>query len=61
MAAAGAGSEVRAEIVAALDDWASITSDRRRRSWLLAVARGIDPDPARIAFASRRSGRTVPC
>ena len=41
------GSAVRTEIVAALDDWASITSDRSRRAWLLAVARGTDPDPAR--------------
>jgi len=38
---------VRAEIVAALDDWASITRDPRRREWLLAVARGADPDPVR--------------
>jgi serine/threonine-protein kinase len=40
-------SAVRAEIVAALDDWASITPDRGRRAWLLAVARKADPDPAR--------------
>jgi serine/threonine-protein kinase len=31
-------SAVRNEIVAALDDWASITRDRQRREWLLAVA-----------------------
>jgi hypothetical protein len=37
----------RAEIVAALDDWASITADSARRACLLAVARGADPDPAR--------------
>jgi tetratricopeptide (TPR) repeat protein len=37
----------RAEIVAALDDWASITADPARRAWLLAVARGADSDPAR--------------
>ena len=41
------GSAASAEIVAALDDWASITPDPRRRAWLLAVARGADPDPAR--------------
>ncbi len=38
---------VRAEIVAALDDWASLTPDLRRREWLLAVARGADPDGVR--------------
>ena len=40
-------SAVRGEIVAALDDWASITPDLRRREWLLAVARGADPDEVR--------------
>jgi serine/threonine-protein kinase len=40
-------SPLRAEIVAALDDWASITGDLRRRAWLLEVARKADPDPAR--------------
>jgi eukaryotic-like serine/threonine-protein kinase len=39
-------SAVRAEIVAALDDWASITADLPRRTWLLAIARRADPDPA---------------
>jgi serine/threonine-protein kinase len=47
VAAAVRESAVRAEIVAALDDWASITPDLRRRAGLLAVARGADPDPAR--------------
>jgi serine/threonine protein kinase/Flp pilus assembly protein TadD len=40
-------SAVRAELVAALDDWASITQDRARRAWLLAVASGADRDAAR--------------
>ncbi len=40
-------SAVRVEIVAALDDWASITQDQARQAWLLAVARGADPDPLR--------------
>jgi serine/threonine protein kinase/Flp pilus assembly protein TadD len=40
-------SAVRAEIVAGLDDWASITKDRARRAWLLAVAREVDPHPTR--------------
>jgi serine/threonine-protein kinase len=41
------GSAVREEIVAGLDDWASIAPDPARRAWLLAVARAADPDPAR--------------
>jgi serine/threonine-protein kinase len=40
-------SAVRAEIVAALDDWAWITEDPARRAWLLTVARRADPDPVR--------------
>jgi serine/threonine protein kinase/Flp pilus assembly protein TadD len=47
LAARVSASAVRAEIVGALDDWASICKDRARRDWLLAVARGADPDPAR--------------
>ena len=45
--AAVRASRVRGEIVAALDDWASVTRDLRRREWLLAVARGADPDEVR--------------
>lgn len=37
-------SLMRDEIVAALDDWASVTLDPDRRQWLLAVARAADPD-----------------
>jgi tetratricopeptide (TPR) repeat protein len=40
-------SAVRAEMVAALDDWASLAWDEVRRAWLLAVARAADPDPER--------------
>ncbi len=40
-------SALRAELIAALDDWASITADRRRREWLLAVASDADRNPAR--------------
>jgi tetratricopeptide (TPR) repeat protein len=47
VAARVVNSVVRAEIVAALDDWASITKDPARRAWLLAVAREADPHPAR--------------
>jgi serine/threonine protein kinase/Flp pilus assembly protein TadD len=40
-------SAVRAEIVGALEDWASLTKDRARRAWLLAAARAADPHPSR--------------
>jgi tetratricopeptide (TPR) repeat protein len=37
------GSAVRAQLVAALDDWAVATADPGRRAWLLEVARRADP------------------
>lgn len=37
-------SPVRAEIIAALDDWASITADHARQEWLLAIASEADSD-----------------
>jgi serine/threonine-protein kinase len=40
-------SAVRAEVVAALDDWSGIAGPTPRREWLMAVARGADPDPER--------------
>jgi serine/threonine-protein kinase len=40
-------SSVCAEIVDALDDWASVTTDPARREWLFEVARKADPDPQR--------------
>src|SRR6516225_10650163 len=40
-------SAVRAEVVAALDEWAGIAGDGPRLAWLLAVARAADPDPQR--------------
>jgi tetratricopeptide (TPR) repeat protein len=40
-------SAVRAELVAALDDWAGMAGDGPRRAWLLAVARAADPEPGR--------------
>jgi serine/threonine-protein kinase len=43
-------SVVKAQLVAALDDWAWVTGDRRRCAWLLAVARRADPDPWRDRF-----------
>jgi Tfp pilus assembly protein PilF len=36
-------SAVRDQLVAALDDWAAVTEDQKRRAWLLAVARAADP------------------
>jgi serine/threonine-protein kinase len=43
-------SAVQEQLVAALDDWARITAERRRRAWLLAVARRADPDRWRDRF-----------
>jgi tetratricopeptide (TPR) repeat protein len=40
-------SGVGAEIVAALDDWASLTTNGPHQAWLLTVARLADPDPQR--------------
>lgn len=48
--AAVRASNIRAELVAALDDWASITPDATRREWLLEVARRADPDPVKDAL-----------
>jgi serine/threonine-protein kinase len=47
VAAAVKQSAVHTDIVAALDDWASLTEDEDQRTWLLSVARAADPDPAR--------------
>ncbi len=47
VAANVASSPVSQALVAALDDWAICTSDSRRRTWLLEVARTADPDPWR--------------
>jgi tetratricopeptide (TPR) repeat protein/predicted Ser/Thr protein kinase len=40
-------SALSTELIAALDDWASITADRARREWLLAVASEADQNAAR--------------
>jgi superkiller protein 3 len=40
-------SSVRAEVLAAIQDWAAVTPDEGRRAWLLAVACAADPDPER--------------
>jgi tetratricopeptide (TPR) repeat protein/predicted Ser/Thr protein kinase len=47
MAARVRDSALHAELIAALDDWASITADKGRRGWLLAVASEADQNPAR--------------
>jgi tetratricopeptide (TPR) repeat protein len=40
-------SAVRAAVLAAIQDWAAVTTDEPRREWLLAVACAADPDPDR--------------
>ncbi len=40
-------SALKEELIAALDEWASIATDPGRREWLLAVAREADNDQAR--------------
>jgi tetratricopeptide (TPR) repeat protein len=37
--------QAREQVVAAFDDWASITKDKNRRAWLLQIARRLGPDP----------------
>jgi tetratricopeptide (TPR) repeat protein len=41
------GSAGKEALVAALDDWAFTTRDERRRTWLMEVARRVDPHPWR--------------
>jgi serine/threonine-protein kinase len=43
-------SAVRAQLLAALDAWALVTGTRKRRAWLLRVARAADPGPWRDRF-----------
>ncbi len=47
-------SAVAEQLVAALDDWAAVTKDLKRREWLLEVARRADPDPWRDRFRDPR-------
>jgi serine/threonine-protein kinase len=64
------GSPIQAQLVAALDHWASTTRDDVRRTWLLEVARRVDPgvwsdrfrDPAvwRDRAALERLAREAP-
>src|SRR5262249_14662228 len=42
-----ADSAIKAQLVAALDDWAASTADEDRRAWLLACSRRADPDERR--------------
>jgi tetratricopeptide (TPR) repeat protein len=44
------GSAIQEQLVAALDNWASVAVDQKRRSWVLAVARGADPQDWRDRF-----------
>jgi tetratricopeptide (TPR) repeat protein len=43
-------SAVCEQLVAAVDDWAAVTKDAKRRAWLLEVARRGDPDEWRDRF-----------
>jgi serine/threonine protein kinase/Flp pilus assembly protein TadD len=43
-------SEIREQLVAALDDWAAVTNDAPRRAWVLRVACLADPDDWRDRF-----------
>jgi serine/threonine-protein kinase len=50
-------SAVGEQLVAALDDWAAVTRDPKRRVWLLEVARRADPDDWRERFRDPRAWR----
>ena len=50
-------SPLRVPLVAALDDWAACSPDTDRRSWIVRVARGADPDAWRNSSATRPPGR----
>jgi tetratricopeptide (TPR) repeat protein len=50
VAARVGASAVGEQLVAALDDWAAVTVDQKRREWLLGVARRADPDAWRDRF-----------
>jgi tetratricopeptide (TPR) repeat protein len=47
IAARARNSSVRTAVLAAIQDWAAVTTDEPRRAWLLAVACATDPDPDR--------------
>jgi tetratricopeptide (TPR) repeat protein len=50
-------SGVCEHLVAALDDWATVTNDPKRRAWLLEVARHADPDAWRGSFRNPKVWR----
>jgi serine/threonine-protein kinase len=50
-------SAVKEQLVAALDHWATVTGDRQRVIWLLALAREADPDPMRNRLRDPRLWR----
>ncbi len=43
-------SAIREQLIAALDDWAEVRGDTKRRAWVLEVARRADPDVWRDRF-----------
>ncbi len=51
---------LRAEIVGALAEWASIGHGKTRREWLAAAVRKADPDPLRDRLRSSTWGGTLP-
>src|SRR5262249_28638076 len=51
VAARAKASSVRLALIAPLDDWAVCATDKRRRDWLLLIARAADPDP--LGWADR--------
>jgi serine/threonine-protein kinase len=50
-------SAVGEQLVAAVDDWATVTGDPKRWAWLLEVARRADPDDWRDRFRDPRVWR----
>jgi tetratricopeptide (TPR) repeat protein/tRNA A-37 threonylcarbamoyl transferase component Bud32 len=52
-------SAIKEQLVATLDDWATIPGDWQRRTWLLAVARQADPDPWRDRFRDPKVWRDL--
>jgi serine/threonine-protein kinase len=44
------GSAIREQLVAALEDWASVAAEPSRRSWIWAVAQAADPNDWRNRF-----------
>jgi tetratricopeptide (TPR) repeat protein len=48
-------SAIRVQLVAALDDWAATTRDKKRRAWLLEVARRADGEASHGRFRNPKA------